>query len=77
MIINEQNQFFGPINDDVWNYYIGGYQVLDKWLKDRVGKTLAAEDIRHYCKVATSISITIKLQKQIDGLYPKIEEETV
>ncbi len=71
--INEA-QYFDGIKPEVWNYYIGGYQVLDKWLKDRVGKSLSAEDIRHYCKVAAVISRTIEIQKEIDGLYPSVEK---
>jgi len=67
-------QYFGGISPEVWNYQIGGYQVLDKWLKDRKGRILSAEDIKHHCKVVTALSATIKIQKQIDKLYPKIEE---
>jgi predicted helicase len=77
VVINNQNQYFGPINEDVWNYQIGGYQVLDKWLKDRTNKTLSAEDIKHYCKIATVIARTIEIQKEIDRLYPKVEESLI
>lgn len=71
--INEK-QYFYPVREEIWKYYIGGYQVLDKWLKDRKGRTLSSEDIKHYCKVATAISKTIKIQKEIDKLYPKVEK---
>lgn len=37
-------------------------------------KTLSSEDIRHYCKVATAISETIEIQKEIDRLYPRVEK---
>lgn len=74
VLINE-TQFFGGIDLEVWNYYFGGYQVLDKWLKDRKGRTLSAEDIRHYCKVVAAISRTIEIQKEIDKLYAKIEKD--
>jgi len=67
-------QYFERIKPDIWNYYIGGYQVLDKWLKDRIGRTLSADDIKHYCKIATALAKTITIQKQIDELYPKVEE---
>ncbi|KKR76870.1 MAG: Adenine specific DNA methyltransferase, partial [Candidatus Levybacteria bacterium GW2011_GWA2_40_8] len=67
------NQYF-QISDEAWNYYIGGYQVLEKWLKDRKGIKLSLENIKHYCRMVTSISKTIEIQKEIDRLYPKVEE---
>ena len=69
------SQYFDGVKPEVWNYQIGGYQVLDKWLKDRVGKSLSAENIRHYCKVVIAISRTIDIQKEIDRLYPKVEKD--
>lgn len=70
--INEL-QYFSGVASKVWNYQIGGYQVLDKWLKDRKGRTLSAEDVKHYCQVATALSKTIEVQKEIDKLYPGVE----
>ncbi|HEX7456320.1 MAG TPA: type ISP restriction/modification enzyme [Candidatus Nanoarchaeia archaeon] len=69
------SQYFEGIDPEVWNYYIGGYQVLDKWLKDRKDHTLSSEDIKHYCKVVTVLSKTIELQKKIDELYPEVEKD--
>lgn len=71
--INKQ-QYFDNVESEIWNYYIGGYQVLDKWLKDRKGRVLSSEDIKHYCKVATALSKTIEIQKKIDELYPEVEK---
>ena len=73
LYIND-NQYFGMITPQVWNYYIGGYQVLDKWLRDRVGKSLLSLDVEHFLKVITSLYYTIDLQKEIDKLYPEIEK---
>ena len=67
------SQYFENILPDLWNYYIGGYQVLNKWLKDRKGRYLSSEEIRHYCRVVTALSQTIEIQKQIDHLYPQVE----
>ena len=47
--INEK-QYFEPVTHELWNYYIGGYQALDKWLKDRLGKILSASNVNHYLK---------------------------
>lgn len=66
-------QYFAPISADLWNYHVGGYQVLHKWLKDRKGRILSTDDIIHYCRVATALAKTIELQIEIDRLYPQVE----
>jgi len=71
------NQHFEGVSREVWQYQIGGYQVCDKWLKDRKGRILSLDDIKHYCKVVTALSKTIESQKEIDNLYPEIEKETI
>jgi len=63
---------FGPVGSDVWEYQIGGYQVLAKWLKDRKGKRLSLENIKHYCRIATAIKETIAIQKKIDTVCSAI-----
>jgi predicted helicase len=68
-------KYFDYVSPEVWNYQIGGYQVLHKYLKDRKGRIM--EDYRHYCKVITAISKTIEIQKQIDVLFPEMEKETI
>jgi len=70
-------QYFEGISPEVWEYQIGGYQVCDKWLKDRKGRILSLDDMRHYCRVVTAIKNTIEIQKEIDNLYPEIEKETI
>jgi len=72
-----KDQYFEGIPKEVWEYQIGGYQVSEKWLKDRKGRTLSLEDIKHYCKIITSLQKTIEIQKKIDETYPKLEKETV
>ncbi|NQE53851.1 hypothetical protein C5S29_09685 [ANME-1 cluster archaeon GoMg3.2] len=72
-----KTQYFEGIEKKVWEYQIGGYQVLDKWLKDRKGRVLSLEDIKHYCRVVTAIRRTIDVQKVIDQIYPRIEEEVI
>jgi hypothetical protein len=68
-----QNQYFEGVTKDVYEYQIGGYQVCDKWLKDRKGKRLSLDDIKHYCKVITALQKTIEIQKAIDDIYPTVE----
>ena len=69
------DKYFDGIEPEVWNYYIGGYQVLYKFLKDRQGRVM--DDPRHYSRIATAISKTILLQKQIDEIYNHIEKELI
>jgi hypothetical protein len=71
------DQYFEGILPEVWKYQIGGYQVCDKWLKDRKGRLLSLDDIKHYCKVVTALAKTIGIQKEIDKLYPEVERETM
>ena len=51
--------------------------MCSKWLKDRKGRSLSFEDIKHYCKIATALKNTIDLQKKIDKLYQEVEKETI
>lgn len=72
-----KSQYFEGVKPEVWEYQIGGYQVCDKWLKDRKGRRLSLDDIRHYCKVVTSLKKTIEIQKEVDDLYSEVKKETV
>jgi hypothetical protein len=64
-------QYFEGVPPEVWNFHIGGYQVCEKWLKDRRGRTLTYDDLEHYCKVVTALSETIRLMAEIDAAIPK------
>lgn len=72
-----KDQYFEGVPVQVWKYMIGGYQVCEKWLKDRKGRTLTHGDILHYLKVVTAIAETIKIQEEIDTLYPLVEESAI
>ena len=76
LFINE-NQYFEGIEPEVFEYQIGGYQVCEKWLKDRKGRKLSLDDIKHYCNIITVIKKTLEIQKSIDDYYLKIEDETI
>ena len=71
------DQYFEGVKQEVWEYQIGGYQVCDKWLKDRKGRRLLLDDIKHYCNVVTALQKTIEIQKAIDNVYPEVEKDTV
>ncbi len=61
-----QTTGFKGVREEVWNFHIGGYQVCEKWLKDRKGRTLSKNDIAHYQKIVVALSETIRLMKEID-----------
>ena len=67
--INPDKHFEG-ITPELWNYHIGGYQVLHKYLKDRKGKTLA--DPIHYCRMVTALALTIDIQARIDQIIGNV-----
>lgn len=68
--INSVQGFQGVV-EDVWNFHIGGYQVCEKWLKDRRGRVLSDDDITHYHKIVVAISETIRLMAEIDKVIEK------
>jgi len=70
-------QYFEGILPEVWEYRIGGYQVLDKWLKDRKDRVLSLDDIKHYCGIVAVLKKTIEIQDKIDNVYPGIEKEII
>jgi predicted helicase len=74
VFINEKNYFEG-ISTEVWNYHIGGYQVMEKYLKDRKGRLM--EDPGHYCKMATALQETILVQQKIDLLFKEVEKNII
>mgnify|MGYP000444499232 CR=1 FL=1 len=61
-----KDQFFEGIRPEVWVFRIGGYQVCDKWLKDRRGRQLTYDDLTHYQKIIVALSETIRLMSEID-----------
>lgn len=70
VIINKKGDGFTGVPEEVWNFYVGGYQVCQKWLKDRKGRTLSPEDITHYQRIVVALQETIRLMQQIDVAIP-------
>ena len=69
------SHYFEGIPSEVWQYQIGGYQTLDKLLKDHKGHKM--DDPRHYIRVAIALAKTIEIQKQIDAIYPEVEKNLI
>jgi predicted helicase len=72
-----RTQFFAPVREDIWSYHVGGYQVCEKWLKDRQERRLELDDIRTYCRIVTAIGLTIEIQATIDPLYADVEKSMI
>jgi hypothetical protein len=70
--INDQ-QYFESVPVVAWEFYIGGYQPAQKWLKDRHGRKLNFEDIRHYQKVVVALTETHRIMQTIDSLGHPID----
>jgi predicted helicase len=64
-----KTQFFKPVPEAVWEFHIGGYQVLDKYLKSRKGRALSLDEINHVGAVADSLAFTIEQMARIDEAY--------
>ncbi|MDX8378042.1 MAG: type ISP restriction/modification enzyme, partial [Mariprofundales bacterium] len=67
--INDK-QYFDKIPLIAWEFYIGGYQPAQKWLKDRFNRTLNFDDILHYQKIIVALSETDRLMQCIDASCP-------
>ncbi len=61
-------QYFEGVLPVVWEFRVGGYQVCEKWLKDRRGRALDHDDIEHYQHIVSALSETRTLMAQIDSL---------
>ena len=65
--INE-TQYFQGVPQVAWEFYIGGYQPAQKWLKDRKDRQLDFDDILHYQKIIVALTETARLMEEIDRL---------
>lgn len=66
--INKEN-YYDNVPEEIWQYYIGGYQIAEKWLKDRKGTELDFNAIIHYSNILYVLKQTIFLSKEIDKIY--------
>lgn len=61
-----QGQYFDGVPTEAWDFHIGGYQPAQKWLKDRKGRTLSWDDIRHYQKIIKILTETGRIMAEIE-----------
>jgi predicted helicase len=62
-----REQYFEGVPPKLWNFHVGGYQVLQKWLKDRKGRKLTYDDLTHYQHIVSALNETIRLMSEIDA----------
>ncbi len=62
-----RDQYFAGVEAEVWEHHICGYQVCREWLKERVGRGLDQNDLRHYAMLVRAVRHTVRLQVEIDG----------
>jgi hypothetical protein len=61
-----KTQYFEGVPPEVWAFHVGGYQVCQKWLKDRKGRLLTYDDITHYQRIVAVLAETIRLMAAVD-----------
>ena len=61
-----RRQYFAGVVPTVWRFRIGGYQPMDKWLKDRRNRTLSFDDQQHYRRIAAALASTTELMMAVD-----------
>ncbi|MGH6812986.1 MAG: type ISP restriction/modification enzyme [Methylocella sp.] len=64
-----KTQFFSSVPQAVWDFHIGGYQVLDKYLKSRKGRALPLDEMNHVSSIVGSLAFTIAQLARIDAAY--------
>ena len=72
-VYTNKDQYFEGVSKEVWEYQVGAYQVMEKYLKDRKGRKLSLDEINHYMKVAKAIQLTIELQGKVDSVHVKVD----
>lgn len=67
-----RNQYFDGIEKEVWDFIIGGYKVLEKWLmyRKKAFRVLSTEDIKHFIKICVSLRESVRVMKEIDQAIP-------
>ncbi len=70
-----KTQYFEGVPQEIWDFHIGGYQVLHKWLKDRCGRVLSSDDLEHYQEIVVALSETIRIMSEIDDAIPQFPIE--
>ena len=60
-----KTQYFDNVPQTAWDFYIGGYQPAQKYLKDRKGRTLTPDEVEHYEQIIAVLIETDRIIKEI------------
>ncbi|MCU0497877.1 MAG: N-6 DNA methylase [Anaerolineae bacterium] len=63
-----REQYFSDVPESAWEFQIGGYQVLEKWLKDRRDRVLSPDEVRGYLAIVAAVTETIAIMEAIEAL---------
>ena len=68
-----KTQYFSDVPKVTWELFVGGYQPAQKWLKDRKGRELSFEDVKHYQKIIKILAETDRIMKTINMALVSVE----
>ena len=69
-------QYFEGVPKIAWEFYIGGYQPAQKWLKDRKARTLTSDDLVHYQRIIVALMKTADIMSEIDKLPIILQDDS-
>ena len=72
-IFIDKSLFIRGVDREIWEYKIGSYQVIDKWLKYRIGRKLSLDDMKHLQNMVKVIKRTIEIQKEIESVCERLK----
>jgi len=64
-----KTQYFAGISEETWEFMLGGYQVLEKYLKDRKSRALSDDELSHYMRIVKAIRLTIQLMEELEEAF--------
>lgn len=70
-----RHQYFGGVNTDAWELFIGGYRPAYQWLQDRRGRVLTDDDMTHFQRIVAVLTETARLVDQLDAVAPKYGQD--
>lgn len=68
MVFINKTQYFSNVTTEVWEYWMGGHQIVQKWIKERKNSTLSENDIIHYQRIIQIVQDTITISDEIDRI---------
>jgi predicted helicase len=67
------SQYFSNISKELWDFQVCGYQILKKWLRERLDRILTPVEVRYFIEICRALQLTSQYRERIDGLYSQLE----